>query len=124
MRRRRSAASGEFEDRQEVPAVEGGIPNSQRLGDLTDDILYERGELDIPAGQKIPAGMPGAPGNVHAGYPPDVGYQDKVRETADVEGVKGTLSQGATVRTVYDARPINSRDFFHTDNISAIPANT
>ena len=124
MRRRRSAGSGEFEDRQEVPAVEGGVPNSQRLGDLTDDLLYERGELDIPAGQKIPHGIPGAPGgNVGATYPPDVGYGDKVRETADAEGVKGTMSQGATVRSTYDARPINARDWMFTDTFT-VPSDT
>ena len=68
MPNRRSAGSGEFEDRQEVPAVEGG----SNLGDFTDDILYERGELHIPAGQKIPRGIPGAPGgNASARHPPD-----------------------------------------------------
>ena len=123
MRRRRSAASGEFEDRQEVPAVEGGVPNSQRLGDLTDDILYERGELDIPAGQRIPEGVVGAPGGPGPGYPPDVSYQDAVRETADKEGEKGTLSQGATVRSTYDARPINARDWMFTDTFT-VPSDT
>lgn len=108
MRRRRTHHSGEFEDRQEIPAVEGG-----GLGDLTDDILYERGELDLPAGAKIPRGVPGAPGMPGATYPPDVGYQDKVRVEADETGRRGTLSQGATVRSVYDVRPINARDFIN-----------
>lgn len=116
MRRRRTHNSGEFEDRQEVPAVE-----SEGLGDLTDDILYERGELDIPAGQKIPSGIPGAPGMPQAGYPLDISYQDKIREIADTEGQRGTMSQGATVRSTYDARPINARDFMFGDEFN-VPA--
>ena len=117
MRRRRTPHTGEFEDRQEVPAVEGG----QRLGDLTDDILFERGELDVPAGSRIPKGVPGAPGGVGATYPPDVAYQTKVRDIADSEGVKGTLSQGAEVTSTYDARPINARDWMFADEFT-VPA--
>ena len=115
MRRRRTPHTGEFEDRQEVPAVEGG------LGDLTDDILFERGELDVPAGTRIPRDVPGAPGRPGATYPPDVAYQQKVRDVADAEGVKGTLSQGAEVTSTYDARPINARDWMFADEFT-VPA--
>lgn len=116
MPKRRTHNTGEFEDRQEIPAVE-----QKGMGDLTDDVLYERGELDIPAGQKIPAGVPGAPGMPPAGYPPDVGYQDKVRTIIETESERGTMSQGATVRSVYDARPINARDFMFGDEFN-VPA--
>lgn len=117
MRRRRTPHTGEFEDRQEVPAIEDA-----GLGDLTDDILFERGELDIPAGQKIPVGVPGAPySGVGATYPPDVAYQQKVRAAADAEGEKGTMSQGSSVNSTYDARPINARDFIFGDEFT-VPA--
>ena len=119
MRRRRTPHTGEFEDRQEVPAIE-----DVGLGDLTDDISFERGELDIPAGQKIPVGVPGAPGGeVGATFPPDVAYQQKVRAAADdpTQSEKGTMSQGSEVTSTYDARPINARDFIFGDEFN-VPA--
>ena len=117
MPRRRTPQTGEFEDRQEVPAVEGG-----GLGDLTDDISFERGELDVPAGVGAPPGVPGSPGaRVGPTYPPDVAYQQKVRDIADAEGVRGTLSQGAEVTSTYDARPINARDWMFADEFN-VPA--
>lgn len=102
--KRRTPGEGEFERRQEIEKDSG-------LGDLTDDISAERGELIQPPGT-TPMGV------VPPGFPPDVSRQQEIREDVEKTGVTGTLSISASVRSTFDTRPINSRDWWFTDTLT------
>lgn len=111
--------SHEFEDQHE----------GKGLGELPEDIsgdrerdefasYAKRGEAN--SGHTSVGDRSGIPGPLHpaVGIPTDVEVEDNIR------GVAGdTKSPGipAGTTTVYDARPINGRDFMHTE-IAAITA--
>lgn len=95
----RKRKSHEFEDRQ--------------LGDLTDDISRERGELGPKRAARPPLRR--------APMPPDMAISARMRKDETETGIEGTISQGADVRAVFDTRPINARDFIHTNTFN-VPA--
>ena len=74
-----------------------------QMGDLPADIEHERGEIEKTA---MRAGKLAR----HPQFPPDVAYQQR-RANEAAAGEVGTVTQGASVRTTFDARPINGRDF-------------
>ena len=84
-----------------------------QMGDLPADIEHERGEIEK---HHMRAGKLAR----HPQFPPDVAYQQK-RANEAAAGKVGTVTQGASTRTVYDARPINARDFMHADSFT-VPA--
>lgn len=120
-RKRRSPQSGEFEDRQEIEE-DGEFQQFEveeiALGDLTEDILAERGEDIATEGDIVPyqGGL-----NPPTRTPPDIDFINQIDEDVRREGVEGTVSQGARVTSTYDARPINARDFLATNQFN-VPA--
>ena len=92
--------------------VSGHEFQQAQMGDLPADIGHERRELPSPLKAGSVARNPR--------FPPDVAYQDR-RAKAAAAGEVGTVSQGASVRSTYDARPINGRDFLHADSFT-VPA--
>lgn len=117
--------SREFEDRQETEQDDGDEEWSQfeteeiNLGDLTDDILRERGEDIAETGDIVPYSGGRLP--PMATNAPDVRFLQKVADDVRREGVEGTVSQGARVTSTYDARPVNARDFISTNEFN-VPA--
>ena len=83
--------------------VHGQEFQQAQMGDLPPDIAHERGELEKDA---MLAGRLAR----HPSFPPDVAYQ-QTRANEAAAGKVGTVTQGASVRTTFDARPINGRDF-------------
>jgi hypothetical protein len=101
----------EFQDGREEQSHGSGV------GDLPADIGYERREHMIARGYKPQGGVgvfnvstPGAR-TMPPNAVPDIGYQSRERAEVERSGVTGTMSQGATVRSTFDARPINARDW-------------
>jgi len=95
--------SNEFEDRE------------NQLGELTMPIAVERGELSRETRDRIPPRIPavtplGQPRP--AGTPSDIITENRALDGG--QGVIGSPNIPGSVTTVYDALPINARDFLHT----------
>lgn len=77
--------------------------DNEELGSLPEDLRRERGTLTREEGAAVPPGT---------GLPPDIQRQEGVQAIPTLEN--RLMSQGANVRSVYDSRPINARDFIET----------
>lgn len=84
----------------------------EELGSLPEDLRRERGTFTREEGRVAPPG---------SNIPPDIQRQEGVGTIPTLPDK--LMSQGASVRSVYDARPINARDFIETQNTSiSVPA--
>lgn len=101
-------AKGEFENRE---AEELGIPGLPGMGELSEELADERGELDSYSTRQLANGVPA---DIQAGK----AATDQVART----GV-GSPSIDYQVRSVYDSRPVNGRDFnlWFTPGFNTIP---
>lgn len=90
---------GEFEnrDRDEGPDL-SGIPLAGGLGELPEDLANERGDLDTYATR--------AAGNMS----PDMVSASRGKMDAGETGL-GSPKIDYGVRSVYDSRPVNTREF-------------
>lgn len=90
------------------------------VGALPDTLLRARGQ--IATDNAIPEVPPNAPitsGRLGAGVPLDIQREDRVKEQ-DKDGQIGTKTIPLGVESVYDARPINARDFLHTTELGIV----
>lgn len=98
----------EFEDREK----ELDQPTPEGLGDLPQDKSLMRGEMgsDHEEPQIIPPG-PLSSGRKGSGIPMDIEREARISRRP---GEIGTVTMPYGVTSVYDARPINGRDFLFT----------
>lgn len=87
----------DYEDNQGHEFQEEG------LGELPDDLLKERGELEYFKKK------------AYKDIPPDIKYQGKVKEDTR-SGELGSITQGTHVTSTYNSRPINNQEFFVSTN--------
>jgi len=80
-----------------------------KLGELSEELLLERQE-NFPRGNIPDAGD----------TPGDIAYQESVSGS---QQIPGTMTQGVEVTSVYDARPINARDFLVSGTDTMTPGN-
>lgn len=103
----------EFEDRENEPG----------LNELPDGIAFEREENKdyVKEGTRFNRGA--SPGG--HGAPLDITQQDAVR---GMPGEMGSVPVRFVVTSTYDSRPINARDFLHTQildfDFGCVPVNT
>ncbi len=104
----------EFEDRENE--VEQDVPEG--LGDLPTDKSFARGDVgtDFAEPDFIPPGTL-IQGRRGSGIPKDIAREQRVLTQAD-DGSIGSTVLPFGVTSVYDARPINARDFLKTEQVS------
>ncbi len=106
--------SGEFEDRE-----------NEALGELPTSVQTERREFSQADADKVPVQIPpdfaiGQQGS-NASIPPDIQKQADALQKG--QGQFGSPVIPASVISIYDARPINARDWMRTDWEGVIAAN-
>lgn len=78
------------------------------MGELSEDLLIERGGFG--------AEVKGVPFQSGKEIPPDIAYQTEVEQIAE-QATTQSVPQSTRVTTVYDARPINARDWTEAGTI-------